>query len=468
MMSRRIWTGAGMLSVAAMAFAGGRLSQNAHQLSRTTDPRPVPSLPSQDSHLPPGLPADVRNLAAMSFSETFQALKATPPETLQAWAKNLENIKPSPAKCAAITTFFKTLIQVNPPAAKKMILELKEDSRWVAMFAIKDAAPPRAMKEVVEILLTYDRGEISGCSFNFLGSAFEEWSRNDPVAVKQFLEERRPEGMVGFFGVLVRNWAAYDPESARSWMMHQFEVRPPLLKWEEGESRSMEESEWGYASEGMIGGWAEGFFENDRAAALSYLLTHDDEITATAIPGVAAAVFAESPEEARGFVLHLPAKRQAAALRGVAVKTDRFGYQDGDEVGRSPEFVANWMLQFPSEVWSENIEQVVREWSVLDAPGVLAWIGNLPADTQSTVVAHYSFSLTADSAEKDFNLVMEVPNLALRQQLLERLMQYAKDARAPVLASLEKSQLPQMEKARLAALIPPDDEPNDTSEDDDE
>jgi hypothetical protein len=466
MMSRRIWIGAGMLSVAAMAFAGGRLTQNALQLPRATDPRPVQSLPSQDSHLPPGLPADVRNLAGMSFSETFQTFKATPPETLQAWAKNLEDIKPGPTKCAAITTFFKTLIQINPPAAKKMILELKEDSRWTAMFAIKDAAPPRAMKEVVEILLTYDRQEISGCSFNFLGSAFDEWSRNDPVAVKQFLEERRPERMASFFGDLVRNWAAYDPESARSWMMHQFEVRPPLLKWETGESRSMDESEWGYASEGMVAGWAEGFFENNRAAALSYLLAHDDEITATAIPGVVAAVFAQSPEEARDFVLRLPAKRQAAALRDVAVKTDSFGYQDGDEVTRSPEFIANWMLQFPSDLWSENIEHVVREWSFRDAPRVLAWIGNQPADTQSTIVAHYSFSLSTDSAEKDFNLVMEVPNPALRQQLLERLMQYAKDARAPVLASLEKSQLLEMEKARLAALIPPDEEAGDTSEDD--
>jgi hypothetical protein len=466
-MTRLILPGVGMLSVAALAFAGGRLSKTARELPRSTDAHLVQSFPSQESDLPPELPADVRNLAGMSFSETFEALKATPPETLQAWAKNLEEIKPSPTKCAAITTFFRTLIQINPPAAKKMILELKEESRWTAMLAIKDAAPPRAMKEVVEILLTYDRGEISGCSFNFLGSAFEEWSRNDPVAVKEFLEERRPEEMVSYYGDLVRNWAAYDPESARSWMMQQFEVRPPLLKWEEGESRSQEESAWGYASDAMVQGWAEGFFENDRVAALTYLLAHDDEITAKAIPGVVAAVFAESPEEARAFILRLPAKRQAEALGGVAGKAERFGYQDEDAVVRSPEFVANWMLQFPSEVWSGSVEYALRQWSFQNTPEVLAWIGNLPADTQSIVVAHYDFSLTTDSAEKDFNLVMEVPNLALRQQLLERLMQYAKYAREEVLASLEKTQLPEVEKARLAALIPPVEEASAPSEEDD-
>lgn len=464
-MSRLVLIGVGMLSVAALAFAGGRLSKTARELPRVTDPRLVQSFPSQESNLPSELPADVRKLAGMSFSETFAALKATPPETLQAWAKNLKEIKPGPTKCAAIVTFFKTLIQVNPPAAKKMILELKEDSRWSAMMAIKDAAPPRAMKEVVEILLTYDPEEISSCSFNFLRSAFDEWSRNDPIAVKQFLEERRPEQMVSYFGDLVGNWAAYDPESARSWMMQQFEVRPPLLKWEDGESRTMEESAWGYASEGMIRGWAEGFFENDRAAALNYFLTHDDEVTAKAVPDVVAAVFAESPEEARAFILRLPAKRQAEALGGVTGIPDRFTYKDGNDVSRSPEFVANWMMQFPSEAWSENIEHVLRQWSAGNMPEVMAWIGDLPAGTQSTVVTHYDFYPNSDSAEKDFNLVMDVPNLALRRQLLERLMQQAKDVRAVILASLEKAQLPEVEKARLVGLIPPPDDEASSEED---
>ena len=465
MMSRSIWIGAGMLSVAALAFAGGRLSKNARELPPKTDARLAESFPARESSVLPELPSDPRKLATMSFSETFETLKAIPPETLEAWAKNLEEIKPNPARCAAIATFFKTLIQVNPPAAKKMILKLKENDRWNAMMATKDAAPPRAMKEVVEILLTYDRGEVTGCSFNFPGSAFDEWSRNDPVAVKDFLEERRPEEMVSYFGDLVRNWSAYDPESARRWMMQQFAVRAPLLEWKDGESRTMEDSSWGYASEGMVRGWAEGFFENDRAAALNYLLAHDDEITAKATPDVVAAVFAESPEEARAFILRLPVKRQAEALSRLTVSAGRLTYQDGDAAVRSPEFVANWMLQFPSEVWSENIENVLRTW---DRPGVLAWIGNLPADAQNTVVTHYNFYPNSDSAEKDVNVVMEMPNLALRHQLLDRLMQQAKYARVAILASLEKTQLPEVEKARLAALIPPDEEESNISKEEDE
>lgn len=250
--------------------------------------------------------------------------------------------------------------------------------------------------------------------------------------------------------------------------MQQFEARPALLEWKDGESRTQEDSAWGYASEGMVRGWAEGFFENDRAAALNYLLAHDDAITAKAIPNVVATVFAESPEQARAFLLRLPAKRQAEALGGVAGRADSFGYPDREEVVRSPEFVANWMLQFPSEVWSEHIELVLRGWSAGHTPEVLAWIGNLPTDTQSTVVTHYDLYPNPDSAQKDFNLVMDVPNLALRQQLLERLMRQAKDAREIVLASLEKTQLPEVEKARLAALIPPAEETSSTSEEDDE
>ena len=464
-MTRLVLIGVGMLSVAALAFAGGRLSKNS-TAPRNPTSRVVPSSPTHDSKVPLDLPADVRNLAGMSFPEMFEALKMASPESLKTWAKELEEIKPSPTKCAAVTAFFKTLIQVNPPAAKKMILELQEDSRWAAMIAIKDAAPPRAMKEVVEVLLTYDLGEISSCSYNFLASAFDEWSRNDPVAVRQFLEEHPGQEMESYFGNLVRNWAAYDPESARSWMMQQFEARPPLLKWEEGESRTMEEGKWGYASEGMIRGWMEGFLENDREAALNYLLAHDDDQMAKALPLAVSALFLDSPEEARAFVLRLPEKRWALALD--AIMADRAARENGDDRNRSPEFVANWMLQFPSDVWSENISMVLLEWRFKSAPKLFSWMSDLPADTQQIVLERFNFLLSPDSAEADFNIVMEVSNRALRHQLLERLMHQAKASRAVVLASLEKAQLPEVEKARLAALIPAAEEESDTSEDDDE
>lgn len=468
-MRRLVLIGVGMLSVAAMAFEGGRLSKNSRELPHQTDARPVGSSSPQEAKLPPELPADIRDLAGMSFQETFAILKATPPETLKAWAKNLQEIKPSTTKCAAVITLFKSLIQVNPPAAKEMILELDEDSRWNAMLAIKDAAPPGAMKEVAEILLTYDRAKISGCSSDLLGSAFDEWSRNDPVAVKQFIEERPDAKLVSYFDDLVRNWAAYDPESARTWMMQQFELRPPLLKWEEGESRTREESEWGYASEGMIEGWMEGFLEHDREAALDYLLAHDDEHMAKALPTAVGALFLESPDEARAFVLRLPEKRRAEALGGVTYKTDRSVYDDGEGYIRSPEFIADWMMQFPSEVWSTSISGVLLDWSHRSAPELFSWMGELPADTQRIVLAEYRFLLSSDSAEKDFNLVMDVPNLALRNELLERLMHQAKDTRAVVLASLDKTQLSEAEKVRLAGLIPPpEEEASDTSEEEEE
>lgn len=252
--------------------------------------------------------------------------------------------------------------------------------------------------------------------------------------------------------------------------MQQFESRPPLLKWEEGESRSMEESTWGYASEGMIQGWMEGFLENDREAALNYILTHDDDQMARALPSAVGNLFLESPEEARALVLRLPAKRQVEALSGVTDKADRSVHEDEEGRIRSPEFVANWLMQFPSEVWSKSISAALVDWKFKDASGLYSWMDQLPAETQRIVLANYDCSLlTADSVEQDFNRVMDVPNPVLRNQLLERLMQQAGYTRAAVLASLESTQLPEAEKARLAGLIPPDEPTVETpSEEEDE
>lgn len=457
----------GLLAMAALAFVGGRL---------TASPRKPPhhgdafhAQAAKQTELPPAAPVDVRNIAETPFATTYQSLKAASPELLSAWAKDLEKITATPTRWAAITTFFKTLIQVNPAAAKKMILELTKENRWQAMIAIREAAPPRAMKEVAEVLLSYDRIEISGCSWDFLREALNEWSRSDPIAVKEFIEKHADAQMRSYFPGLVRNWAAYDPEAARDWLVQQLAQRPARQTTSEDELSSSEDYEWESLPEAMVKAWLEGFIENDREAALDYLVAHDDKEIEKAIPAVVAALFLESPEEARVFILRLPETRRAEALAGMTENADRFAWGDVDDRTRSPDFVANWMLQFPSELWSKNIGRVLLEWRFKDAPKMLTWMEDLPADTQSAVVANYDFYLTSDSAEMDFQMVMEIANIGLRDQLLERLMLQAESGRKAILASLEKAQLPAEQKARLSALIPRDRwATNPSDEDDDE
>ena len=77
------------------------------------------------------------------------------------------------------------------------------------------------METVAEVLLSFDRGEISGCSFDVLGESLEEWGKSDPLALKQFVETHRDQDLDRYFDNLVRNWAAYDPEAARLWMAEE-------------------------------------------------------------------------------------------------------------------------------------------------------------------------------------------------------------------------------------------------------
>jgi hypothetical protein len=459
----------GMFSVAALAFQGGRLTGVSPKPPENGDASKVAAIEADQTERPPAsVLTDVREIVDAPFDTLYRSLKAAPPELLNEWAKDLEKIAATPTRWAAITTFCKALIQVNPVAARKIILELKKENRWQAMLAIREAAPPRAMKEVAEVLLSYDRMEISSCGWDFLREAIDEWSRNDPIAVKHFIEEHPKGDMERYSGKLVRNWAASDPEAARDWVTQQLERRQiPQKTSEEG---SYSEEDYGdYDREEILQGWVEGFLENDREAALSYLLAHDNDEIAKALPGVVGAVFLESPEEASAFILRLPENRQAEALGGVIDKADRFVWGDADDRTRSPEFVADWMLQFPSEMWRENIPRVLLEWKYRNTPEMLAWMGDLPNDTQRTVVTHYDFYLGSDSAEEEFQMVMDITNTALRDQLLERLMEQAKQHRAQILGWLEKAPLPAEQRTRLVSLIPPpEEEASDTSEEEEE
>jgi hypothetical protein len=445
-------------SVAALAFAGGRMSATgqvpatANDVARGESPPLEEPEPSTGATAPP----ELRDVAYASFDRIYQTLKSASPEMLAVWVKDLEQISPSPRRLAALCSFFKTLMEINPIAARDLFLQLKKENRWVVMREMKDAVPPRAMRQFAEVLLGFKRDEISGCSYDLLREAIGEWSKTDPIATKQFLEEHREAEVARYFPALVRNWAAYDPEAARAWVAGQIESRRALPKvtHPEGEMSS-DEWEWQDLRGTMTTSWIEGFLENDREAAVNYLLTTKDADLSDATRSAAGALFIESPDEARAFILHLPAERQAEAIVGVTLQADRFVYGDADDEIRSPEFVTNWMLQFPEELWGERIWQVLREWQYKNAENMWGWIAELPAASQQTVVAEYKPYISGDDADKELESVMNISAPALRDQLLGQVMRQAREVRAEILAALDRTQLPLEQRLYLASLIPP-------------
>ncbi len=447
-------------AVAAVAFEVGRQSEVLEKpkpkaLAAVSANESAPAASAQHH------PLDVVDIAHLPFADAYAGLKQASPEELAAWLQKLEAIKPSPKRWSAISSFFKTLIQIDAGTATKLIAHLGETNRFAAMMTVKDAAPPRELGQVVDLLRTFPILEISSCSSDYLRDAFAQWSAFDPVAASGYLDQHPDdENLSRYVATIVENWASYDPDAARKW------AERGLNQADAGDAGE----EWPYRQAELTKAWVNGYLRHDRAGGLDYIISLQDRPGAKeAIPEVAEALFRDSPTEARAFLQRLPEERQAEALRGISWAAERKVYADADAWKRSPEFVANWMLQFPDAAWSDPIEQVITEWRYGNAQGLFAWMSQLPDGTREKVAAKYQPYLLPNSAAKEFDLVLQVSDISLRDRLLENVMTNAKDAKPAILQALEDSPLPENQKQNLAGLIPQREyeiqEPTDDEED---
>lgn len=444
-----------ILCVAALSFAAGRMTTKPPEVAASQAPA-APLVQSEPEPTMPGaIPDHVPDLVKLPFLETYRIMKAASPETVAAYYHELDQQPLNPRRAAAMTTFFKTLIQVNPGLTKEFILRLKKDDRWLPMYAIREAATPAGMETVAEVLLSFERGEITGCSFDSLGDSLDDWGQSDPLALKEFLENHRDKELDSYFATLVRNWAATDPEAAREWMTKEMEKRPliPTRMTEDG-GEEIFDSSWRNAVDGMTTGWLQGFLANDPDRATQYVLEHaDNPAVQHALLGVAGDLFLISPERARDLILRLPKEQQTTSLDGVSYKADERVASDATDNTSSPRFIAEWMLQFPAEAYREGMSSVVRTWLRSNPPELFAWMCDLPVPTRDETLRHFP-TVSLSTAKEDFDVVMQVPDPVLRTQLLEHYARTAGYAEKEFRSVLENSQLPVQEKARLIGLIP--------------
>jgi hypothetical protein len=441
-----------ILLIAALSFAAGRLLPESSEVSAPITERSLPDDGAMEAKAEISVPAHLPDIVAMPFPETYAVLKSASTEQLRAYFNELEQKRPKPARYAALSAFFKTLIHVNPALTRELIIGLKKDDRWPAMFAIRDAAPPSGMQAVAEVLLSFNRREISSCSWDMLRENLDEWGKNDPLALKQFLETHRDQDVERYFDKLVRNWAAYDPEAAQRWMTEEVQKHPPSPAGDENWGDG-----WTAEISGMAVAWVEGFLENDPDAAVKYVLEHaTDPNLSEAMNPFAANLFSMSPDRARDFVKSLPEKQRSDSLAGIASQADRFvGSGTGDDT-TSPRFIAEWMQRSFPDSWEEHIESVLREWKYGNAQELLAWMAALPASVRGAVVRRFPTYVSDDKPSEDFDFIMQIDDTVARDTLLETLAREATSNGKALLGVLEKSSLPATQKVHLASLIPAD------------
>ncbi len=445
-----------ILCAAGLSFAAGRVITKWGQTQARPTQASVPVLDNANTSAPsppPPLSEQVPDLARLPFVETYRILKSASPDMVRSYCNQLEQLPLGPSRTAALSAFFKTLIQANPGLTKNLILSLKKEDRWLPTFAIREAATPRGMETVADVLLSFDRGEISGCSYDLLRESLDEWGKNDPLALKQFLETHRDQDVDRYFEKLVLNWAAYDPEAAREWMTKEIEKHSLLTTrpTEEGGEEAYD-SDW--SVESMSVAWVLGFMAHDPDRAIQYVIENaESPAVDRSLYWLAGDLYAISPERARDLISRLPEKQQLQSMRSVGDKANTLVKSDDSDNVTSPRYVAEWMLKFPPQTYGEGIGGVLRSWEMSDPEELFAWMADLPAPMRDQMVSQFP-SVSSEHTQEDFDTVMQVPDPALRTQLLDHLARDAKYAESQLRRVLEQSELPAEEKARLVGLIP--------------
>lgn len=379
----------------------------------------------------------IRNIASVPFVELFGLIRAAPPKTRAGWIRQLNEMPDGPQKNAALSSFFKTFVQIDPHAAAESVAGLNGTyGKSLAVDAIVGAAPLSAIGEMARMLIKLPSETFRNSRGDLWGDVIYDWSAVDPVAAAQFLEEH-PDLSTDRSKTLLSNWAEVDPDAARAWLERQ----PASVQTED-------------AIVGLVGGW----FEHNEANASAFVVAHArDEKFKRVIGNLADSLFHRSPDEARAFLYLLPNEARGAAVDEIVSMTTGVVLGLPEDWQRPPEEVARWLLTLPKELWSETMGHVLENWDRRDAAAVASWINQLPVETRDQVAASYCSASDLRHWEQAIAIGMTIRDATLRAQSLRKAMSnWLPESREEALVLLKEAALTDAQKEYLATLLPPE------------
>lgn len=398
---------AGLVGLALGAFFAGhryeeqalaaRLQRDSRMLVSPTPPPSEPLVSYRELR--------ATDIIALPFSEFYEALRSAPAEARRKWATELHKMPPGPKKTAAVSGFYKLLIQFDPVIAVKAIADIEDKVlQNVAVEAAAKAAPGFAMPELAALMIKLSWPDRGSHSRDPVYELLSEWAAIDPPAVAHFLEEHpRPGRPYISNEELIPAWAALDPKAARDWMKnHHFWQIPELRR-------------------AFIDGW----YENDRTAAVSYVLANvEDPDLQPSIKNILRGLYFDSKEDARKFIERLPDdKTKTDAFRAAFKDSLFFDVEENGELEMSGEAVRDWMVEFPPAYWKGTLSETFK-WTRKPAREILAWIERQPLAIRTAVAAEY-VPATDTSTEDVIVPVLELNDQQLRNDLLIALLKNA-------------------------------------------
>lgn len=419
-------------------FQVGRQSVNAAAFSkRITGTRAdTPSLSSRHENLAENLlgQASVREIATVPFSELYDVLKSASREQLLAWARDLERMPRGPRQRAAVTAYYKSLIQVDHRAAIEALFQAENlYMRDLAIDALLKAAPESIWGDLAEMMvrLPYQgRGA-------YREDVIWNWSRVDPEAVSKFIESHpvNKEEDDRLFSLLC-HWPNIDPAAAREWL-------------EADASRQTKDS-----FRAFVTNWA----EVDPAAAINYAVANATRPNfQAAINDLAYQFMRLSKDDATKLMLLLPADQAKAAMSNVAYLTSAVlvgGVPEGYQ--RPFDEVARWMVSLPVELWSESIGDLGQEWLNRDATAATGWFNQLSPERREAAIVSFCRVAESGFAEQVMTLGSTINNRSLRDKVLGEFARRLGTERNEAMEAIGDLSISEDQKAYLRSVMPED------------
>jgi hypothetical protein len=398
----------GVLAVVALActaafafFIGRRVEEAAVAAKMTSSVIRAPAAPAPPaSQAPSYQQLRAADVLALPFTDFYEALRSAPSEARRQWAAELEQMPAGPRRIAAVTGFYKLLIQFDPTLAIKSIREIRDKGvRNIALDGAVNTVPGFAMEEMAGAMLDL-YVHPTGHTRDFFEELMEQWVNVDPAAVIRFGEQHRGADVpYGDSPETISTWAELDPKAAKEWL-------DTHGKWETKEYRRA---------------FISGLYESDRPAAIAYVLAHASEPDERESLGtILGDLYYDDKDAARKFIEALPNDRiRHAAFRAAFEHRMYDEVEDSGDPNFSPRATADWMVEFPPAYWKGRLKDVFR-WSHKPPREMISWIEQQSPSIRAAVAAEYAPPMDSSAADA-FGAILQVADLRLRDQLLEAL-----------------------------------------------
>src|SRR6185503_11505370 len=120
----------------------------------------------------------------------YDMMRSAPETKRQQWVQYLDAMPEGAQKTAALKSFYKTLVQIDPAAASASVDTLSDvDTKMTAAEAMVGTAPASGLQHVAGMLLKLPREFVSTHSWDYLSDIFQEWSAIDPEAMAKFVDK---------------------------------------------------------------------------------------------------------------------------------------------------------------------------------------------------------------------------------------------------------------------------------------